>query len=72
VAKYRATGGLSHTEMAESLDEKLKELDFPTEDFSLHSLRVGGATTGANAGVPDRLIIKAWAMEIRKYINWIY
>ena len=43
--------------MAELLNEKLQELGFPMKEFSLHSLRSGGVTTAANAGMPDRLFM---------------
>jgi len=68
VVKLRASGGLSHTRMAELLDEKLQELGFHAKDFTPHSLRSGGATTAANAGVPDRLFKKhgRWKSENAK------
>ena len=34
--------------------EKLKELGPDPKQFGLHSLRAGGASAAANAGVPDR------------------
>ena len=34
--------------------EKLKELGLDPKQFGLHSLRAGGASVAANAGVPDR------------------
>ena len=40
--------------MREVLKEKLSQLGYAPESFSIHSLRAGGATTAANAGVPDR------------------
>ena len=63
-----ASGGLSHTRMAELLKEKLLELEFTSEEFSLHSLRSGGATAAAVAGVPDRLFKKHghWRLENAK------
>ena len=33
--------------------KKMAQLGFPAQDFSLHSLRAGGATAAANAKVPD-------------------
>ena len=41
--------------MRELLKQKLVELGFNPVDFSLHSLRAGGATAAAAAGVPDRV-----------------
>ena len=37
------------------LFKKVSKLSFEAPEFGLHSLRSGGATTAANAGVPDRL-----------------
>ena len=34
---------------------KLAELEFDPKQFGLHSLRSGGATVAANAGIPDTL-----------------
>jgi len=31
----------------------------------------GGATAAAEAGVPDRIFIKAWAMEVGDSQGWI-
>ena len=53
--KLRDAGGLSYTRMSELLKEKLHQLGFSVDDYSLHSLRAGGATTAAGAGVPDRV-----------------
>ena len=53
--RLRATGGLSYTRMRELFIEKWRELGFATERLGLHSLRAGGASAAANAGVPDRL-----------------
>ena len=33
----------------------LERIGLSSRDFGLHSLRAGGATAAANAGVPDRL-----------------
>ena len=48
------SGGLSCTRVRELVLEKLKELGLDTKQFGLHSLRSGGASAAANAGVPDR------------------
>jgi len=55
VQKLREDGGLTYSRMRELLKEKLQQLGFPPTDFSLHSLRAGGATAAAAAGVPDRM-----------------
>ena len=51
----RATGSLSYTRMRELFLGKLGELGLDASKFGLHSLRAGGATAAANAGVADRL-----------------
>ena len=50
------SGSLSYTWMWELFLVKWKELGFDSSQFGLHSLRAGGATSAANAGVPDRLL----------------
>ena len=52
--KLRDSGCLTYGRMRELLKAKLDELGFSLTDFSLHSLRSGGATAAARAGVPDR------------------
>ena len=41
--------------MRELLLEKLEKIGLNPKQYGLHSLRSGGATAAANAGVPDRL-----------------
>lgn len=53
--KLRASGKLSYSTLRELFKKKLTELGYPAIEFGLHSLRAGGATAAANAGVPDRL-----------------
>ena len=53
--KLRETGGLSYSRMRELLRDKLQQLGFSVDEYSLHSLRAGGATAAAGAGVPDRV-----------------
>ena len=47
---------------------KLSELGFDAKQFGLHSLRSGGATAAAQAGVPDRLFKRhgRWRSESAK------
>ena len=54
--------------MRELFTTKLKELGFDTKQFGLHSLRAGGTTAAANAGVPDRLFKRhgCWRFEVAK------
>ena len=51
----RNAGKISYSCLLELFEKKLKSLGFPSDSFALHSLRAGGATAAANAGVPDRL-----------------
>ncbi len=53
--RLRASGSLSYTRMRELFLKKLSELGFDPKQFVLHSLRAGGPSAAANAGVPDRL-----------------
>ena len=52
--RLRPSGGLSYTRVWELMLEKLQELGLDPKQFGLHSLRSGGASGAANAGVPDR------------------
>ena len=47
---------LSYTRAREILLNSLEQVGLDKSRFGLHSLRSGGATTGANRGVSDRLI----------------
>ena len=64
----RPSGRLSYTTLRELFKKKLSDLGYPSEEFGLHSLRAGGATAAANAGVPDRLFKKhgRWKSENAK------
>lgn len=52
--RLRPSGGLSYTRVRELVLEKVKEIGLDPKQFGLHSLRSGGASAAANAGVPDR------------------
>ena len=64
----RNSGKISYSCLAELFKKKLKYLGFPANLFGLHSLRAGGATAAANAGVPDRLFKRhgRWRSENAK------
>ena len=64
----RKTGGLSYTRLRELLIAKIAQLGMDPALFGMHSLRAGGATAAANAGVPDRLFKRhgRWRSESAK------
>ena len=64
----RKDGGLSYTRLRELLLEKVAQLGFDPALFGMHSLRAGGATVAANAGVEDRLFKRHghWKSESAK------
>ena len=53
--KLRASGCLSYTTVRELFKKRLVDLGHSPEGFGLHSLRAGGASAAAQAGIPDRL-----------------
>ena len=66
--RLRAAGSLGYARMRELLLTKLEQLGYDKRQFSLHSLRAGGASAAANAGVPDRLFKRhgRWKSETAK------
>jgi len=64
----RQSGKISYTCMSDLYNKKLTSLGFLASEFGLHSLRSGGATAAANAGVPDRLFKRhgRWKSENAK------
>ena len=64
----RSQGSLSYTRLRELFLSKLSQLGFDPKQFGLHSLRSGGASAAANAGVPDRLFKRhgCWRSESAK------
>ena len=52
--KLRDSANLSYTRARELVLEMLESIGLDRKQFSLHSLRSGGASAAANAGVPDR------------------
>jgi len=53
--RLRESGSISYLCFRDLFKRKLVQLGYEPATFGLHSLRVGGATKAANAGVPDRL-----------------
>ena len=66
--KLRNSGGLSYTRTRELVLGQFKELGMDTKRLGLHSLRAGGATAAANAGIQDRLFKRhgRWRSETAK------
>lgn len=66
--RLRASGSLGYARMRELLLAKLDQLGYDKQQFSLHSLRAGGASAAANAGIPDRLFKRhgRWKSETAK------
>ena len=64
----RKAGGLSYIRLRELLLCKISQLGFDPKLFGMHSLRAGGATAAANAGVPDRMFKRhgRWKSESAK------
>jgi len=62
------SGKLSRSRLSELLKEKLDKLGYPSVNFSPHSLRAGGATAAAEAGVPDHIFKRhgRWKSETAK------
>ena len=66
--RLRSQGSLSYTRLWELFLSKLSQLGFDPKQYGLHSLRSGGASAAANAGVPDRLFKRhgRWRSESAK------
>ena len=64
----RESGCISYTCLRDLFKRKLKDLGYQAEEYGLHSLRAGGASAAANAGVPDRLFKRhgRWKSENAK------
>ena len=52
--RLRDSGNISYTRVREIVLEMLEAIGLDKKKFGLHSLRSGGASAAANAGVPDR------------------
>ena len=64
----RQSGKISYSCLRDLFNKKLNSLGFAATEFGLHSLRAGGATAAANAGIPDRLFKRhgRWRSENAK------
>ena len=67
-SRLRSTGGLSYTRAQEVVLDMLAAIGLDKKQFGLHSLRSGGASAAANAGVPDRFFKRhgRWRSENAK------
>ena len=67
-SKLRSKVGLSYTAVREAVLAKLEAIGLDRREYGLHSLRAGGATSAANAGVPDRMFKRhgRWRSENAK------
>ena len=66
--------GISYTRAREIVLDSFSQLGFPTKLFGLHSLRSGGATAAANAGVNSKghshaILVHFKNQKIRPHIN---
>ena len=59
---------MSYSRLRELLLAKIEQLGMDPKLFGMHSLRAGGATAAANAGVPDKLFKRhgRWRSESAK------
>ena len=66
--KLRDSANLSYTRARELVLTMLESIGLDRKQFSLHSLRSGGASAAANAGVPDRYFKRhgRWLSESAK------
>ena len=66
--RLRRSGHISYTRARELVKQKLSSIGYDAKKFSMHSVRAGGATAAANAGVPDRLFKRhgRWRSESAK------
>ena len=70
-SRLRSTGGLSYTRAWEVVLDMLAAIGLDKKPFGLHSLRSGGASAAANAGVPDRFFKRhgRWRSENAKELH---
>lgn len=66
--KLRKGGAISYTRIRELMLQRIRELGYDPSLFGVHSFRAGGATSAANAGVPDRMFKRhgRWRSENAK------
>lgn len=59
---------MSYTTVRKTVLEKFEAIGLDKRQYGLHSLRAGGATAAANAGVPDRMFKRhgRWRSENAK------
>ena len=66
--REKSTRGISYTTIREAVLQKLEAIGLDKRQYGLHSLRAGGASAAANAGVPDRMFKRhgRWRSENAK------
>ena len=66
--REKSTRGISYTTIREAVLQKLEVIGLDKRQYGLHSLRAGGASAAANAGVPDRMFKRhgRWRSENAK------
>ena len=67
-ARLRSSGKMSYTRTRELVLGALSNIGLDKSQFGVHSLRAGGATAAASAGIPDRAFKKhgRWKSERAK------
>ena len=67
-SKLRNTCGFSYTRAREVVLDMLSAIGLDKRQLGLHSLRAGGASAAANAGIPDRFFKRhgRWRSENAK------
>ena len=67
-ARLRSSGKMSYTRTRELVLGALSDIGLDKSQFGVHSLRAGGATAAASAGIPDRAFKKhgRWKSERAK------
>ena len=67
-SKLRNTGGLSYTRAWEVVLDMLSAIGLDKRQFGVHSLRAGGASAAANAGIADRYGMEGGEVRILRMV----
>ena len=63
--RLKQVGQLTYSQVREVVREGLRRLGVKPDDYGLHSLRAGGPTAAANAGVEDRLFKRHGRLSLK-------